>query len=154
MNYVDSVFNMLGIKPYEKFNIIVPETKAEYTLRMDENLMTWQYSETADNWTTESMWFRKILLGHVRIVKPLTVKEQAAIEYAKACGCKWIAKDEDGFIYSYKEKPTKHFGGQGDNIWRCELPNEEIDYGMQLYVPISFLSWQDPEPYYVGGEEA
>ena len=86
-----------------------------------------------------------ILLGNVEIVKipKMTKEERIAIDYARICGYKWLAKDKQGGVYAYFDKPSKK-----STVW--ETTNSAM---LVVGVPISFLSWEDDEPYYIGGEE-
>lgn len=52
--------------------------------------------------------------------------------------CKWFAKDSDGDIYAYTEKPEK----VGD-IW--EAPGKQ--WGIPIPNDFSHISWEDDEPY-------
>ena len=74
-----------------------------------------------------------------KINKP-TKKEQLAIDYARALGCKWIAKDKGDLFYAFIEKPHKT-----TTVW--EVGNGEY---YVIYIPISFIHWDDEEPYYIG----
>ena len=77
-----------------------------------------------------------VLNGKCVIKKSLfyTAKDKIILEYAKLCGCKYIAKDENGVIFSYRSKPTK-----GDGVW-------ESDKGfMRIDADTSLCSWEDEE---------
>lgn len=56
------------------------------------------------------------------------------LKYAKYCGFKWLAKDKNGAIYGYYEKPIKNV-----ETWRGE--------GGKIHTDLDFLSWEDEEPY-------
>ena len=79
-----------------------------------------------------------------KIIMP-TEKEQLAINYARACGCNWLAKDKNGEVYAYPTKPQK-----SDIMWFREDTSFEI---VEICIPISFLSWEDKTPYYIGDEK-
>ena len=81
---------------------------------------------------------RYLITGEFSVIKDLTEKEKIAIEYAKACGCNWIAKDKHGEIYAFASKPSK-----------SEFLSYWYDEGIciRLYLPISFIHWEDKEPY-------
>lgn len=79
--------------------------------------------------------------------KPIpTEMEQLAIDYALACGYHWLAKDKDGSVYTYKKKPYKDTSIEawGDSA------NDYTNNIFEIELPISFLSWEDDEPYYIG----
>ena len=90
---------------------------------------------------------RDILNGTYTIIKTFdkpTSQEQLAIDYAKACGYKWIAKDGDGIVFAYGDKPNR--------VDDLELWDYQWEDYMQIKIPISFISWDDKEPYYIGDD--
>lgn len=54
----------------------------------------------------------------------------------------WVAKDEDGKVYAYTNKPEKYF-----NCWREKMKMGGFWY-LECFknVDFSFLSWEDDEP--------
>lgn len=83
---------------------------------------------------------KHLIIGNFSVIKDLTEKEKIAIEYAKACGCNWIAEDESGIIYAYTFKPKKTSFG----YWESDTDN---DMCIKICLPISFIHWEDEEPY-------
>ena len=52
--------------------------------------------------------------------------------------CRWIAKDENGIVFVYANKPEKHnIGWEGNSMLCLNTFNSEL---------FSFLSWEDEEP--------
>ena len=90
--------------------------------------------------------YRQIFNGYshiIKIPKP-TEEDKIVIAYAKLCGCKYIAKDSDGSIYAYKDRPDK-----GETCWH--QVNHDAQFAVVVLIcDISFLSWEDEEPYYIG----
>lgn len=99
------------------------------------------------NWEGSQLSLVDFLKGNVTIYKkPIPAKmEQLAIDYALACGYHWFAKDKNESVYAYKEKPIK---SNGNGTW--DYDNGDSDCMLQIVLPISFLSWEDDEPYYIG----
>ena len=97
---------------------------------------------TNTKWDTALLCFLlEILTGRCDIVKipHPTAEEQLAIDYARACGRKWIATDKYGTA-AFEKKPVK-----GKYVWL----HSEHGKCFEIHLPISFLSWED-EPFYIG----
>lgn len=73
-----------------------------------------------------------------------TQEEQLVVDYAKLCGFEWLCKDADGDIWAYKEKPVKN---DYINAWLMAPTGTS---SIEINYPLSFLSWKDEEPYYIG----
>lgn len=141
-SFVNEIFKMLGVEPNEVFKIKEDVENYQYRITEDLNVETLE----GNNWVGCSYIIRHILVGLVTIVKipKITEEEQLAINYALACGHHWLAKDSDGTIYAYTEKPQKEsISGVWDN-------NDNGNSMVKIGLPISFLSWEDEEPYYIG----
>lgn len=143
------IFEILDIKPYEKFRIKYMNEEHLYkdTYRMTDDLIV-QAVNPYDNWRKTDIDIREFFVGKYNIVKiqTPTENEQIAIDYAKACGCNWITKDSSGQIFGYHSKPKKCMSDDSyyQDVW--QYGGESIKIG----IPISFLSWGDEEPYYIG----
>ena len=70
--------------------------------------------------------------------------EQIAINYARECGMKYLAEQKDGRVFAFKEKPVKT-----DGKWIVNSVLKPIE----IYVPISFISFEDEEPYLIKSNE-
>ena len=143
---------MLGVKPYEEFKI--DNAKDLYTYRITNDLRI-EVIETNEKvnkfapWTLSNFThIRPILLGEHKIIKILkpTKEEQLVIDYAKLCGYKWIAKDADNKCYAYVDKPIWEF-----NMWKISSLSDKT--AKDLEYNLSFLSWEDDEPYYIGDDK-
>lgn len=141
---IDKVFDILGVEPFEEF-FIADEEYAGVKYYIDYDLKIYAMPSDSDFGMEEErsdiiiLDILKNKLKIQRIYKP-TKKEQLAIDYARAIGCKWIAKDKDDLIYAFTEKPHKM-----TTIWTIE--NGE---NYEIQIPISFIHWNDEEPYYIG----
>ena len=141
---IDKVFDILGVEPFEEF-FIADEEYAGVKYYIDYDLKIYAMPSDSDFGMEEErsdiiiLDILKNKLKIQRIYKP-TKKEQLAIDYARALGCKWIAKDKDDLIYAFTEKPYKM-----TTIWNVE--NGEF---YVINIPISFIHWDDKEPYYIG----
>ena len=121
--------------------------KNRYIYKFDKELNLFTRT-TNTKWDTALLCFLlEILTGRCDIIKipQPTAEEKLAIDYARACGFKWLAKDKNKTLAAYKEKPQK-----GTNEW-LNTTNDCYDW-IEIYLPISFISWEDEEPFYIGVE--
>ena len=136
------IFDILGVEPDEEFKVSDNNFKYSFDHKLGlefYNGSEWHKVENAD-------MYRQIMNGYshiIKIPKP-TEEDKIVIAYAKLCGCKYIAKDSDGSIYAYKDRPDK-----GETCWH--QVNHDAQFAtVELICDISFLSWEDEEPYYIG----
>ena len=146
MNHSRDIFAILNIAPNLLFKL--NETGGVLKYRITENLEVESSKIDSDNaWSTSAVSLNELLCGKYTIQKIVNpnVNEAIAINYAKACGYNWIAMDEDRKIYAFKSKPKKN-----SKEWvHSKLGFEE---SLPINIPISFISWNDNEPHYIGGE--
>lgn len=141
---IDKVFDILGVEPFEEF-FIADEEYAGVKYYIDYDLKIYAMRSDSDFGIEEErsdiiiLDILKNKLKIQKIYKP-TKKEQLAIDYAKALGCKWIAKDREDSIYAFTEKPHKM-----ETVWDIENGKYYV-----IQIPISFIHWDDEEPYYIG----
>ena len=136
------IFKFLNVEPDEIFKVIGHK---KY-FRINENLKLFYNSkpdETDKLWTITGPYFSIADLiinpNIIHKIKKLTKEDEIVINYAKLLGFNWIAKDANGQVYAYEEKPIKL-----TKIW-----DEESCHNLKSN--ISILSWEDEEPYYIGG---
>ena len=152
MNYTQQIFELLGVKPDEEFAL----KKAPHCFfQITKSLELWSCGAEKDVWfrDTHNTQFIDILTGKftiIKISKP-TKEEQLAIDYARACGCKWMAKDESKKVFAFKNKPIKVDPQSNDDIFGVGMWFDEDNRsdGLPIGIPISFLSWEDEEPYHI-----
>lgn len=141
---IDKVFDILGVEPFEEF-LISDEEYAGVKYYIDYDLKIYAMPSDSDFGVEEEssdiiiLDILKNKLKIQKIYKP-TKKEQLAIDYARALGCKWIAKDREDLIYAFTEKPHKM-----TTVWNVERGKHYV-----INIPISFIHWDDEEPYYFG----
>lgn len=150
-NHSDEIFNMLGIKPMEKFRI---KTLREYEQKeydgifyLSSALVAYYNDGISCKDYTDYTVLPKLLSGSFKIIKGLstnnikpTPEEQTVINYCKLCGYKYLAKDKIGEIWAYKEKPEKRA-----TMW-LDLDNDDTT---EIKYNLSFLSWEDEEPWVI-----
>ena len=138
IDHTGDVFKLLGLSPDEVFRI---DNFFNTDYKITQELNVYMYAGR-ECWLKSEYTIADFLNGTLKIYKkPVpTEKEQLAIDYAKARGCKWIAKDKDDLIYAFTEKPHKT-----RTVWNVE--NGEF---YVINIPISFIHWDDEEPYYIG----
>ena len=144
MDYTRQIFEMIGVEPEERFKLKINGITPKEYYYIDDYLnvcciVTENHHETC------GFTLNLILAGNVQIIKipHPTAEEQLAIDYARACGMKWIAKNKNNTVFAFEGKPIK-----GVEYWI--LTNAKI---ASIDIPISFLSWEDEEPFYIGQDE-
>lgn len=144
--FVKEVFNILGIEPDEPFRIKEDSYKLYYKLTKELEVIVSQDIDFNKKRFSGCYSFYSFVFGEATIVKipKITKKEQMAIDYARACGANWLAKDSTGNVYAYLKKPYRDTHG----VWWAVDEEEHFEIGMDL----TFLSLEDKEPYYIGGE--
>ena len=145
MELRENFLKLLGIKPNEEFKITSPFFEKDEKLRtykLNENMVV-EYKDSYGRWNNDWTILPKLLNGEAFIKKIIipTKEEQIVINYAKILGCKWLAKDKNGEICCFSEKPIK---------LHCTWTSSDGDYYYLDYNNISFLSFEDQEPYYIG----
>lgn len=142
IDHTGDVFKLLGLSPDEVFRID-GYFNTDYKITQDLKVY---WDAGRECWVKSEYTIADFLNGTLKICKkPVpTEMEQLAINYALACGYHWLAKDSDGEIYAYAERPQKTFVGWA---YKGNYANGKI---LKIELPISFLSWKDEEPYYIG----
>ena len=142
VDHTEDVFKLLGVSPNEVFKA---KSLSGWDYKISQDLMVYRNIDK-DHWTKSAYTIADFLNGTLKIYKkPIPTEiEQLAINYALACGYHWLAKDSDGDIYAYAEIPRKTFVGWA---YKGNYAKGKI---LKIELPISFLSWEDEEPYYIG----
>ena len=145
MELREKIFKLLGIKPNEEFKITSPFFEKDEKLRtykLNENMVV-EYKDSYGRWNNDWTILPKLLNGEAFITKIIvpTTEEQIAIDYAKLLGYKWLAKHKNGNVCCFTKKPTK---------LHCSWASLDEDFYYLDYDNISFLSFEDKEPYYIG----
>lgn len=143
MNYTKQFLKLLDLQVNEEFTLLEKEKDYIYRINNDCVLQVKHINKNND-WTQSCFWIEDIISGKYKITKlkePKTELERLAIEYAKACKMKWLAKDGFGDIIAFPKKPVR-----GTKLWFKDAPS---DKAIEIGIPLSFLKWED-EPYYIG----
>lgn len=140
IDHTEDVFKLLGLSPNEVFKV---KNLSGWDYKISQGLMVYVNVDKG-HWIKSAHTIADFLNGNLAICKkPIpTEAEQLAINYALACGYHWLAKDLGGDIYAYIEKPQKKSVA---GIW--DINGNSMN---KIELPISFLSWEDEEPYYIG----
>lgn len=141
---IDRIFDIIGVKPNEYFRMINVEFNVESNglYRIDDDLKL-HLSTLPDEYVerdSSNALIIDILRGKEKIIPAPTKEEQIAIDYARTLGCEWIAKDREGLVYAFTKKPQKL-----TTVWNVKNGEHYV-----INVPISFIHWEDDEPYYIG----
>lgn len=133
-DYTKQIFNMLGVEPYETFEI--QGKKEKFVIDNDLNILLTDERGHFSYYSSVC----GILRGNYIIIKHIkpTAEEQLAIDYARACGCKWLVKDRNGDVYGCLAKKPKKINASWSGT------------AIFIHIPISFISWEDEETYYIG----
>lgn len=142
VDHTEDVFKLLGVSPNEVFKV---KNLSNIDYKISQDLMVYVNVDKG-HWIKSAHTIADFLNGNLAICKkPIpTEAEQLAINYAIACGYHWLAKDSDGEIYAYAERPQKTFVGWA---YKGNYAKGKI---LKIELPISFLSWDDEQPYYIG----
>ena len=145
MKINEQIFKLLNIKPNEEFKInslFFEKAEKTYTYKLKETMVV-EYKNNNGQWHPDWTILPKLLNGEASITKIIvpTTEEQIAIDYAKLLGSKWLAKDKNGTVCCFTEKPIK---------LHCTWASSDGDFYYLDYDNISFLSFEDKEPYYIG----
>jgi len=134
----DKIFEMLGVDAGESFRIKEENGK---TYHFDVDFCLWYNIGQLGAELSEAYSLLDFLNGncHIEKIKTITSSEKIVLEYAKLCGGKYIAKDENYNIYFYSHLPVKN---RIDKVWEVE----EGFYGKLSYCPFSLCSWEDFYP--------
>ncbi len=144
MDYTNTICEMLCIKPDEEFKLCKNKDIKDFRYpkyKLGKDMVVKCQNEMGE-WSIDYTILPRLLTGEYIIKKIIipTGNEQIAINYARLLGHNWIAKDEDGSIFAYISKPHKDNGGWS----RDDCAATQIEYD------ISFISYSDSEPYYIG----
>lgn len=69
----------------------------------------------------------------------ITRLEYELLKYFNGKMYKYIARDEDGFLYVYKEKPSKN-----ESVWGTFYSHKKVGKVEDLF---TFVEWEDEEPF-------
>lgn len=147
MSLKKEFFKMLNVIPYEEFYLYGQTFKTLFRITEDLKI---EYKINKDTWIPSGISLRNLIIGEYangaplfieKILQPLTEKEKLAVEYAKSCGYKYLAKEKDGTVLMFNDMPVR--------TERCWLKSAYVDKMNILELPISFIKWED-EPYYIG----
>lgn len=140
MSYAEKVAEMLGVELGEMFRV---DGFAEYHFELDDDLsIIVRRDGIPIQYDGEQVSIQTLLNGThemIRIPK-LTPAEKAAVDYAKALGCKWLSQDGGGDIFASVNKPTREAG--------CDNWGIDGDY-YNIEIPLSFISPYDKRPFYI-----
>ena len=141
IDHTGDIFKLLGLSPDEVFRID-DFFNTDYKITQDLNVYLYAGREC---WLKSEYTIADFLNGTLKIYKkPVpTEKAQLAIDYAKTCGCKSLTENRSGKISAFDTKPFKI-----GSMWVCK--GEGYTAGLQIGIPISFINWDDEEPYYIG----
>ena len=158
---VKKIFQVLPIQPNKLFRVEVANPEAHGSLAKTISGKAFSINENLNIHSVNDLllnpfpipYSKELLIELLRnpdfIIKPIIVptrEDYITLSYFKLAGYKYIAMDEDGAIWAFKHKPKK-IGG----VWGLTNPppsNEQKGLiETRCETPISFLTFEDLEPY-------
>lgn len=129
-NRINQIFKVLGLKPGEEFHI----KGCDCTYYFDDKLNLYVCGDLLFEHSTAY----RIIRGKSEIIKipKFTKKDKIFLRYVIICGFNYIAKNKNGEIYMFKDKPVKC-----SDVWRSGV------LYLRLCYDFSFISWDDDEPF-------
>ena len=140
MNNTEKILDIIGLKVGEVFRIST--VKESYYFDCKLNL----YNEKHE--TQLPITARRILNGDCEITKipQLTDNDKEILAFYSKRGYKWFVEDANEEQWAFKNKPFKN-----DDMGFWNTDSEEIDSN-ELVDKLSFIFWEDAEPYYYEGK--
>lgn len=146
--YTQEVFNMLGLYPEEEFKIDIFENDV-FKLTEDLELKYRKIDETS--WSGNTFLTLRHLITQryekvpIKIIdKNLQKLQQVYIQYLKAHGYKYLAKNSNHKIIAFKQEPIK-----SQKVWKPIQGSKPMDT-KHIEIPMEFISWYHDKPYYIG----
>lgn len=131
--------NPFGIQPYKDFIV----DGVNYYLFFDEFGFLQRRGYFSENDKVEFvMIYNKLAGGFYKYRKEIILTEEVVKIYKafKTLGYNYVAKNKNGSVAVYKEKPTRldfMWDTEDDCLFISDVPEKPITY---------FLSWEDSEP--------
>ena len=140
-NKVNEVLQTIGLSPLQTFEVSEWGGKL---YRVTETLKIQVRNGDVNSWRNSNHSFADLLQDGLTILvdpfEPLNSTELLACAYALACGCKWLAADDDGSIWAYECKPTFSNG-----YWHPETGTNHFE----LKLDIPFVLANRSEVHYI-----
>ena len=119
----------------------------EFCVESCEGVEHVKVKRESGEWSDVNLTMMEILIhlapsGIIHLPPPLTDEQREQLKAIWTLGGKWIAKDIDGTLYAYIQKPEK-----GNCVW---LTGGKCFYILDSLHVASLVSWSDPEPYDIG----
>lgn len=152
MDYVDSIFKILNIKPNEPFILHLNGGKG--LVKISPDLKVYRpldeftcVGKEVEEWVDCGFHnIRNILIGKAKIEKLMSEEDKRVIDYWKRIGFHYLAKDKDEEVYAFFYKPIKDEERGSWDVGK-EFKNDDPLRWANTYAKCDFLSWEDEEPY-------
>lgn len=133
---VRKVFDILGVEPNEAFNI--KGFNGDYLI--DGKLKVMYRGSRMDIWRMSLYTIVDFLEGKVKINKlpALTEADKIAVRYLLNGGMKYVARDSNGFLCGFNNRPEKINNHGWVNEGKCIYLFKEL---------FQFVKWTDEEPF-------
>ena len=138
------IFKELDLLPDEEFYIKEFHKDTKYKITQDLYFYT-KHSNSNHWFSYTSQNIADLVTGKLTIkkIKKPTEDDLTVLKYAKICGAKYVAQDQNGENFMYFQRPYKN-NVENSSIFEI-WTNDDKDY-LQINAPISFISWEDDEP--------
>lgn len=152
MNYQARVFNMLGLKANQPFELTyVSQNKRQKisgVYRIKAVDLTLQECvgkkwEDCTLYNISHILSGKLSVHKIQEVITMSLTEKATLTFLKSQGYNFVVITRSGECVAFEKKPVRF-----NDSW----VNDEIYAGsnfITLTTPLTFLSWEDDEPFYI-----
>lgn len=163
---LEQLYDLFGLKEGDVFQIIpqrLPEkvsadeyfriqTKLKCPHRFTSKLEIAGLYDPKEGWVPciIPISLSDLFLGNFRIARvhkevQLTENDKCVVRYAQLAGFNWLAKDEDGEVFAYVNKPER------EEEYKNWYDPQRGGY-LQLEVTVEAISWED-DPLYIGDDD-
>jgi hypothetical protein len=136
-NNIRKIFDTLGVEPKEEFAI--KYSQRIFTIDEELNVYEKDHEKVLDRGEKSCVTIVDFLRGDFEIIKLpiLTESDKIAVSYLKMGGMKYLARDQNGLLFAYKNKPDKLLKGFAA-LGEC--------YKLFKFL-FTFVKWSDDEPF-------
>lgn len=143
-NNIEKVFDIIGIQPNDPFFFKYGIDKNSYYIDEGLNIKSWKDKSVSEKYT-----IRDLIISSSSIETKNSIKAKIETIFKfliEIYNFHYLAKDENGQLYAYTEKPSKNCGEWlPTNFDSKEIEYEFIPQYLVDYIS-KLVSWEDDEP--------
>ena len=140
---IKKVFDIIGIQPNEPFFFKYGTDKNPYYINEVLNIKSCKNESISENYT-----IRDLLMypSSIETKNSIKAKIETIFKFlTEIYDYNYLAKDEDGSIYIYTEKPNKNYDEWFVHFGSMEIEDELIPQYLIDHIS-KLVSWEDDEP--------